>query len=145
MSDKRAVPQSYRNHRRVQPTYHLLLLPLGGATLVASIVHLVLQNGTFESWLLLSLSFMVCAGNLIFRRYAIVVQDRTIQTAEQFRHYMLTGQPLDPQLTRGQIIALRFASDDQFPSLAAEAVKHNMTQTQIKQAIKDWRPDTHRV
>lgn len=145
MNAKKDSRQSYRNHRRIHPVYHLFFVPLSFAAWVAAIVHVFLQNGTFESWLLMSLSFMVCLGSFIFRRNAVVVQDRAIHTAEQLRHYMLTGRPLDPRLTLNQIIALRFASDEQFPSLASEAADKKLNSLQIKQAVEDWRPDTHRV
>jgi hypothetical protein len=79
------------------------------------------------------------------RRFALVAQDRAIRAEENFRHYILTGKPLDSRLRMSQIIALRFASDDEFPLLAQKAVTENMSQKEIKQSIRNWRADLYRV
>jgi hypothetical protein len=77
--------------------------------------------------------------------YSLKVQDRVIRTEENFRHFVLTGKPLDPQLRIGQIVALRFASDAEFPELAKRASAEKLRSSEIKKAIQQWRPDTYRV
>ena len=79
------------------------------------------------------------------RIYALKAQDRAIRAEEALRHYILTGKPLDARLRMGQIIALRFASDNELPELAGRAVNENLTSQDIKKAIKDWRADYYRV
>jgi hypothetical protein len=44
-----------------------------------------------------------------------------------------------------QIIALRFADDEEFVELTQKAVEENLSSKQIKQSIKNWRADHHRV
>jgi len=44
-----------------------------------------------------------------------------------------------------QMIALRFASDEEFPSLAQKAADQKMKSAQIKKAIRTWRGDYYRV
>ena len=44
-----------------------------------------------------------------------------------------------------QIIALRFAGDDEFVALAKKAVAEKMTSKEIKMAINNWKADDHRV
>lgn len=73
------------------------------------------------------------------------MQDRIVRSEENFRHYVLTGAPLDSKLTTSQIIALRFASDDEFPVLCQRALEENLSMDQIKQAIRSWRADRFRV
>ena len=79
------------------------------------------------------------------RAFALRAQDRAIRAEENFRHYILTGKPLDSRVRMGQVIALRFASDAEFPGLAKRAVEENLSQKQIKQAIQEWRADHNRV
>jgi len=44
-----------------------------------------------------------------------------------------------------QIIALRFAADEEFLELAEKAVKNNLSPKDIKKAISNWRADHHRA
>ena len=70
---------------------------------------------------------------------------RAIRAEENFRHFVLTGKPFDKELRMGQIIALRFASDEEFVALAKRAVDEKMSQKQIKEAVQNWRADHNRV
>jgi hypothetical protein len=40
---------------------------------------------------------------------------------------------------------LRFASDDEFPALAEKAALENLSENDIKKAIKNWKADDYRV
>jgi hypothetical protein len=77
--------------------------------------------------------------------FALKAQDRAIRAEENFRHYLLTGKPLDSKLTIRQIIGLRFASDEEFPSLAQKAAEEGMSEDDIKKAVKNWRGDYYRA
>ena len=44
-----------------------------------------------------------------------------------------------------QIIALRFAGDEEFVSLVERTLKENLTSKEIKQAVKNWKTDFHRA
>jgi hypothetical protein len=79
------------------------------------------------------------------RTYATTLQDRVVRAEENFRHFVLTGKPLDPALVLDQIIALRFASDEGFPELCARAIRERLGKDAIKQAVTHWRADAHRV
>ncbi|MEN9858445.1 MAG: hypothetical protein RIT50_567 [Bacteroidota bacterium] len=81
----------------------------------------------------------------LLRVYALKVQDRVIRSEENFRHFRLTGAVLNQNLRMSQIIALRFASDDEFPALAARALNEKLTARQIKEAITNWRADYWRI
>ncbi len=79
------------------------------------------------------------------RVFALKAQDRAIRVEENFRHYLLTGEPLDPRLTTRQVIGLRFAADDEFVTLAKSAAESGTSEKEIKQAIQNWRADDYRV
>jgi hypothetical protein len=146
---KEEVQQTYENHRRVYPVHHFVFLPLSLITLIAAVVYVVRSVNEGSDWLpaliILGLAFMMFMLGFIARRNGLVAQDRVIRAEEQWRHYMLTQNPLDSRLTVSQLIALRFASDEEFPQLAARAAEKQMKPNEIKKAIQQWRPDTHRV
>jgi hypothetical protein len=72
-------------------------------------------------------------------------QDRAIRADENLRHFALTGKLLDPRLSVKQVVALRFAPDEEFVALARKAVDQSLAPDAIKRAVKQWRADTYRV
>ena len=77
--------------------------------------------------------------------FALKAQDRAIRAEEKLRHFVLTGKLLPASLRIGQIVALRFAADEEFAALAVKAVAENLTSKQIKESINNWKADTYRV
>ena len=137
--------QNFKNHARLVPGFHFFTLGIIFIALVLSIVLLI------SSWFSLSsiFDFLVAVSlGLLFaylRGFATGNQDRIIRAEENFRSYRLTGKCLDPRLTRAQIIALRFAGDDEFPDLSQRAANENMKPSAIKETVRQWRADHHRV
>ena len=139
--------QNYKNHSRILPVWHYLVVILLLALLGGSINHLlnVGDGDRYSAALLVLISVIFIFFYWYTRAFALRAQDRAIRAEERLRHYLLTGQPLDPQLRMGQIIALRFASDAEFPALAIRAVNEKLSPKQIKKAIKGWKADHNRV
>lgn len=79
------------------------------------------------------------------RAFPIKAQDRAIRAEENLRYFILTGKPMDSRITMNQIIALRFASDEELPELASRAANEGLSNTAIKRSIHNWRPDFHRA
>ena len=79
------------------------------------------------------------------RSFGTRAQDRAIRAEENLRHFVLTGKLLDSRLKIHQITALRFASDEEFVSLAKKAADDEMKPEDIKKSINNWRADWDRV
>lgn len=140
-------PQSLANHARFDPLYHGLLAFVIVVNFIVAIVSLVrLRN--FENIWVLVLSLTVAVLWLRLRTYPLKVQDRVIRLEERLRLQALAPADWHPQilrLTEGQLIGLRFASDEEVVDLARQALAENLTRRQIKERIRQWRPDYWRV
>ena len=141
--------QNYDNHRQVVPLFHVVLFFMLVGSLIGSCVNLYVSWGDHQRLYSASLIFVIFVALLMLffftRIFAIKAQDRAIRAEENLRHYVLTGKLLDPALSIHQIIALRFASDQELAPLAQRAAKDNLTPDAIKRAVQNWRADTHRV
>ena len=142
------MDQNYKNHARLVKGYHGILALFIVTGLKGSIFNLSgsWNNESFYSASLITLLFICCI--LLFwytRSFPLKAQDRAIRSEENFRHYILTGKPLPSELKIGQIIALRFASDEEFPKLVQRSITEKMDPKSIKLAIQNWKADYHRV
>lgn len=85
---------------------------------------------------------------LISRRYTTALQDRIIKLEMALRADRLLAPEQRQEygrLSTRQIVALRFASDEEFPPLASRAAREQMKADDIKRAIRTWRPDFDRT
>lgn len=141
--------QHYGNHRKIDPLYHYGLSLLTMLVLIGSVIGLVnaLSGGEDAGAPLIFLGIAAVLLLLFIkvRGYALKSQDRAIRAEEQLRHYILTGKPIDSRLTLRQIIALRFAGDEEYPDLCRKAVEESMEPDDIKKAIRHWRADYDRL
>ena len=141
--------QNYANHRRYVPLYHGVLFFLLIITFVGSLVNLYLSFGdhqrVYSASLITVLTFCGLIQFWYSRTFATRVQDRAIRAEENLRHFAMTGKLFEPKLRMGQIIALRFASDEEFLVLAKRAVEEQLSREDIKKVIKNWRADHHRA
>lgn len=141
--------QNYKSHSRYVPMYHFVLLIIIVTILGLSVYNFYRAYDRHEGRLAAALIFALVIVSIFFyiytRGFALGAQDRAIRAEENFRHFVLTGKPLDSRLRLGQIIALRFAADAEFPSLAQKAADENMKGDDIKKAIQNWKTDHNRV
>jgi Family of unknown function (DUF6526) len=145
MSD--STPQSLKNHGRLDPQYHIFIFAVYLANLVYAGVHEYRQHTISAAWYLV-LSIVAIIPILKLRTYPLKVQDRIIRLEERLRLQALAPAAWHAQiyrLTEDQLIGLRFAADDEVVALAEQALEKNLTRKQIKERIKNWRPDTWRV
>ena len=141
------TPQNYANHVRYDPLYHAFLLPLSGINILVALWNLIRNPGLAAAWFTV-LAIAGAIAVLKLRLYALKVQDRVIRLEERLRLSQLLPESLHGRigdLTEAQLIALRFASDAEVPALAEKALAGTMAPREIKQAIRNWRPDYFRV
>ena len=142
-----ADTQSYAHHTRWMPMYHFVTMPLLLVNLVYS-VYRVFQAFHVESIMALIVAAGLVSIGLFARINALGAQDRVIRLEERLRMQALLPDDLKPRIndvTTGQCVALRFASDEELPALVKKALDENADQKTIKQAIQNWRPDLQRV
>ena len=139
--------QQYKNHQRLVLSYHGLTWLPTIALLIGSIINLVnsSQENLYSASLIVLIALIIVSILLHARSFALKAQDRAIRAEENLRHFVLTGRPLDARLTLAQVIALRFASDEEFPALAQRAADESLSNKAIKKEVKTWRADYHRV
>ena len=147
MKDMKKMKQEYSNHRHLVPLYHFLTFAAMAVLLVGSVAYLVINKD--ESYMFPSLVILMVltliSVSFHCRSFALKAQDRAIRAEENLRFFILTGKRLNQNLSLYQIIALRFASDEEFVSLTARAIEENLKPDEIKRLIKNWQPDYHRA
>ncbi|MBL0233056.1 MAG: hypothetical protein IPQ08_05240 [Chitinophagaceae bacterium] len=139
--------QNFKNHTQFVPGFHIVGFTLVLALLAGSIRAFIQADASsrYSASLLILVSVVFIIIFWYARSFALKAQDRAIRAEENFRHFIITGKPLDKELRLSQIIALRFASDEEFPALAKKAVAEKIPAKEIKQSIQHWRGDYHRV
>lgn len=140
--------QYYENHRKTVPLYTYATGLALVALFIGSVNNLRLSWGgeAFYSASLLVLATVILWSLFLHaRRFALKAQDRAIRAEESLRYYVLTGKLPDPRLHPKQLIALRFASDEELPALAERSLAEHLSPDSIKRAIRNWRADHYRV
>jgi hypothetical protein len=144
------APQSYKNHTRYDPVFHFFLIPLLILNFAFSFALLFRHHHEHPHitiwWIVLSFVLFMMGGSV--RGNALKLQNRIIRLEERLRLSVLLPHAEHAtiySLSGSQLIALRFASDEELPTLARRALAENFTPKQIKEAIVTWRPDHHRV
>ncbi len=141
--------QNFKNHSMYVPLFHGVTATFILFGLIGAFIDFVRAYNHGEGRLTAALLVLlfVTAGLFFWfiRSFALGAQDRAIRAEENLRYFSITGKLLDSRLKLGQIIALRFASNDEFVALADRAVKENLKPTEIKQAVQNWKPDYHRI
>ena len=141
--------QNFANHARMVPMYHGVLFLILLLTLIGSFVNLYHSWGDHQRIYSASLIVAILVSLLLLfvfcRVFALKAQDRAIRAEENLRHFVLTGKLLDTRLSVLQIVALRFAPDEEFVELARRAAEQSMAPVEIKKAIRNWKADDYRV
>ncbi|MBX3289734.1 MAG: hypothetical protein KF855_10365 [Acidobacteria bacterium] len=140
--------QNYSNHVRWYPIVHFVLTPILLFNLIWQIVRLS-QEFSWDR----AESVLLAAGLMILsltaRIQALKALDRVIRLEERLRYRELLPKDVAEKaasLRTRQIIALRFASDEELPELISQVLDGKLnTPKEIKMAVKNWRGDYLRV
>ncbi len=141
--------QNFKNHSRYVLFHHFIAPTLILALVIGSFINLGECISKGEG--LYSASLICLVGPILTitwwysRVFALRAQDRAIRIEQNFRHFLATGKPLDNRLRMSQVIALRFAGDDEFVELCKKAAESGLSSKEIKMAIRNWKADHHRV
>ena len=138
--------QSYESHaHHPVPTY-----VASGLTLLAlALLYGHLHHGWHtEELAFVTLAMAVFTLVAISRLYTVALQDRIIMLEMKVRcaELLPAGQDANlAKLSKKQIAALRFASDDELGALLERAARENLAPKDIKASIRGWRADPHRT
>ena len=140
--------QTYKNHAKFVPLYHYVVFPLlilnavwsAKVALQAPAMGTVTAAGTAVALVLLA---------FFARAFALKVQDRVIRLEMRMRLHELLPAALHSrisELTAGQMVALRFASDAELPDLVQTVLRDRISDKKtIKLMVKNWTADDHRA
>jgi hypothetical protein len=143
-----STQQTFANHTRFHPPFHFFLAPGSIVLLILTIVNVVRHYRQLEAWILVLLGILFFVAVFLIRVNPLRAQDRLIRLEERLRLETLLSAELRSrieELTESQLIALRFASDNEVPGLVAKVLAAKMPAKDIKKAIVTWRADMFRV
>ncbi|HSN86449.1 MAG TPA: DUF6526 family protein [Thermoanaerobaculia bacterium] len=146
--------QSYGNHRKFVPGFHFVTFGILVINLFWSLYRLLWGFPAAEIPVADRVMAVLVAAALIgvalyARLFALAVQDRVIRNEMHARLAELLPPDLRPrigELRRGQLVALRFAGDEELPELTRQVLDGRLTKgDDIKRAIRSWRADILRA
>ena len=141
--------QNYKNHTRYYPLHHFILTPLTAIAFVWAIVNCFQnENSMAENIYNLLIATSILLTVQMTRLYALKNQDRLIRLEQRQRYFEKTGKSFsekESKLRKSQIVALRFAGDDEWLALMDKAIAENLSAKEIKLAITNWKADHNRV
>ena len=139
-----ATPQSYANHRRVFPLYHLFALPILIAHFVVTLVAALRQPSAWTLWMVV-VSLGLVAAIVANRASTLIVQNRLIGLEMRLR--LATVLPVElcqriPELDLKQLVGLRYAGDIELAGLVERCLRGELsTADAVKRAVQHWRAD----
>lgn len=140
--------QTLASHRRYIPIWHFFALPVLLINVFVVAYQFFLDPRLINGWAVL-VSIALVIGIFVSRYMPLRAQDRIIRLEETTRLERLLPADLRGrvgELTHRQLIAIRFAPDDELPDLTRRALNGELkTPGDIKRAIRNWRADHLRV
>ena len=140
-------PQTAQSHAKWDTLTHFVLVPiflLNFGVAIYRALHGWHQHPFYAVWsVVIALALLLLTMKQ--RLYPLANQDRIIRLEERLRIAALVPHADVSQLSTRQLIALRFASDGELPSLVSRTLSENLDPRAIKANITTWRPDYERI
>jgi len=142
--------QNYSNHVRYYTPHHFIYYPILGIAFLIAVGCAFAFSQQAYLWAAIAVLLLLIAilSFMMRQHYALNNQNRIVRLELRLRYYILTQQRLEPieqQLSFGQLAALRFAPDEELPALIRRAIDDRLSADEIKRAIKNWQPDNMRA
>jgi hypothetical protein len=136
--------QSYANHKRVFPLYHLFALPILLAHVIVTFVGAFREPSAWTVWMVM-VALGLAAAAVANRASTLIVQNRVIGLEMRLR--LATVLPVElcqriPELHLKQLVGLRYAGDAELAGLVERCLRGELaTADAVKRAVRQWRPD----
>jgi len=140
--------QTFATHTRFHPWFHFFAFPIIALNFLFSLYMVYRHPVPLVIWnAIVSAALVVIA--VLARFYGLRNQDRIIRLEERVRLQSLLPDDLRsriPELHMSDLIALRFCGDDEVADVVRAVLAGEMKgKKEIKQGVKHWRPDYHRL
>jgi hypothetical protein len=143
--------QNLSNHARYVPGFHFVTFGILGLNLIWRVLyawrihHLYGNTATLNAVADIGVAVALVLLAWYLRAFPLRVQDRIIRAEERERLGRLLPAELRSrigELQPRQLVALRFASDEEVPALVAKVLEQRIDDPKaIKQLIRNWRAD----
>lgn len=142
--------QNYGNHIRFYPPHHFVFYPIASLLFGATATFAIKSEEYIMIWALMTatIALIIWLSFMLRQHYALGNQNRIARLELRFRYYTITQKRFDDiekQLSLSQLLALRFASDEELVILIDRALKENLSPDDIKKSVKNWQPDYMRL
>ncbi len=141
-------PQNFANHRRYDPLWHFVGALIVTAGFIVAVVHAIRHYSYWNAW------FAVYALGVLLvvaraRNHTLAVQNRVIRLEMRLKLKELLPAATAArigELSVGQLIGLRFASDAELPGLVERCLNGQLGNGEaVKKEIKNWQADLLRA
>lgn len=142
--------QNFDNHIRFYPPHHFVFYPVTLILLGISIYFASAHEDQRAIWIFIAVlvALIIWVAFMLRQHYSLILQNRIVRLELRYRYFALTNQRLElleNNLNDSQLFALRFAPDEELVDLVQRTISENLSGTQIKKSIKNWKGDYNRV
>ena len=136
--------QNYKKHARWLPLFHFFVMPVLLVNVILNVWGLIQAPGPWSVWSVIYSIGLLGLG-FLSRIQALTVQDRVIRLEMRLRLRQLLPPDLHPRindLTHRQLVALRFASDEELADLVRDVLAGKLASSkEIKMRVRNWQAD----